>query len=252
MTGIMNGMVLHGGTRPYSGTFLTFLDYARNAVRMSALMKIPTILVYSHDSIGLGEDGPTHQPIEQLTSLRTTPGLETWRPCDTVETTFAWKAAIENKNKPTALVLSRQNLPTIERDKSQVGDIEKGGYVIYESSSEPKLVLLSTGSEIAATLAAAKEIEKDVSVRVVSMPCTERFDDQGLEYIGSILGKNVLRIAVEASHSDWWRKYVGLEGAVIGMESFGESAPGEALAEHFGFTKDKILESIREKLKKKT
>jgi transketolase len=148
--------------------------------------------------------------------------------------------------------LSRQNLPTIERDKSQVGDIEKGGYVIYESSSEPKLVLLSTGSEIAATLAAAKEIEKDVSVRVVSMPCTERFDDQGLEYIGSILGKNVLRIAVEASHSDWWRKYVGLEGAVIGMESFGESAPGEALAEHFGFTKDKILESIREKLKKKT
>ena len=252
MTGIMNGMALHGGTRPYSGTFLTFLDYARNAVRMSALMKIPTILVYSHDSIGLGEDGPTHQPIEQLTSLRTTPGLETWRPCDTVETTFAWKAAIENKNKPTALVLSRQNLPTIERDKSQVGDIEKGGYVIYESSSEPKLVLLSTGSEIAATLAAAKEIEKDISVRVVSLPCTERFDDQGLEYVGSILGKNVLRIAVEASHSDWWRKYVGLEGAVIGMESFGESAPGEALAEHFGFTKDKILEFIREKLKKKT
>jgi len=251
MTGIMNGMVLHGGTKPYSGTFLTFLDYARNAVRMSALMKIPTILVYSHDSIGVGEDGPTHQPIEQLSSLRTTPGLETWRPCDTVETTFAWKAAIESRSKPTALILSRQNLPTLKRDESKIRDIEKGGYVIYESSSEPQLVLLSTGSEIATTLEAAKEIEKEISVRVVSLPCSERFDDQSPEYIESVLGSTEFRIAIEASHADWWRKYVGLKGAVIGMNSFGESAPGEVLAEHFGFTKDKILEFIRERIQKK-
>jgi len=245
MTGIMNGMVLHGGIRPYSGTFLTFLDYARNAVRMAALMEIPTVLVYSHDSIGLGEDGPTHQPIEHLTSLRTTPNIETWRPCDTVETVFAWKAAIQNKTKPTALILSRQNLPTIDRDINQVASINKGGYVIYESSNQPKLVLISTGSELAATLEAAKVVEDSISVRVVSIPCTERFDAQGKEYIESILGKDSIRVAVEASHEDWWRKYVGLRGSVIGMDSFGESAPGNVLADHFGFTKEKIVASLR-------
>jgi transketolase len=248
MTGIMNGMVLHGGTRPYSGTFLTFLDYARNAVRMSALMKIPTVLVYSHDSIGVGEDGPTHQPIEHLTSLRTTPNLETWRPCDTVETVFAWKAAIHNKTKPTALILSRQNLPTIDRDASQVSLIDKGGYVVYESSDAPKLVLMSTGSELSATLEAAKEIQDRISVRVVSIPCTERFDAQGKDYIESVLGKNSNRVAVEASHEDWWRKYVGLNGRVIGMDSFGESAPGDVLADHFGFTKVKIVAALQEYL----
>ena len=245
MTGIMNGMVLHGGIRPYSGTFLTFLDYARNAVRMAALMEIPTVLVYSHDSIGLGEDGPTHQPVEHLTSLRTTPNIETWRPCDTVETVFAWKAAIQNKTKPTALILSRQNLPTIDRDINQVASINKGGYVIYESSNQPKLVLISTGSELAATLEAAKVVEDSISVRVVSIPCTERFDAQGKEYIESILGKDSIRVAVEASHEDWWRKYVGLRGSVIGMDSFGESAPGNVLADHFGFTKEKIVASLR-------
>ena len=248
MTGIMNGMVLHGGTRPYSGTFLTFLDYARNAVRMSALMKIPTVLVYSHDSIGVGEDGPTHQPVEHLTSLRTTPNLETWRPCDAVETTFAWKAAIQNKTKPTALILSRQNLPTINRERDQLNSIDKGGYVVYESADNPKLVLMSTGSELAPTLEAAKEIEDRVSVRVVSIPCTERFDAQGKDYIESILGKDSIRVAIEASHEDWWRKYVGLNGKVIGMDSFGESAPGNVLSDHFGFTKEKLVASLLEYL----
>ena len=226
--------------------FLTFLDYARNAVRMSALMKIPTVLVYSHDSIGVGEDGPTHQPVEHLTSLRTTPNLETWRPCDTVETAFAWKAAIQNKTQPTALILSRQNLPTMERDEKQISLIDKGGYVVYESSDEPQLVLMSSGSELAATLEAAKEIQEKVSVRVVSIPCTERFDAQGKEYINSVLGTGSSRVAVEASHEDWWRKYVGLNGRVIGMDSFGESAPGKVLADHFGFTKEKIVASLEE------
>ena len=244
MTGIMNGMVLHGGNRPYSGTFLTFLDYARNAVRMAALMKIPTILVYSHDSIGVGEDGPTHQPVEHLTSLRTTPNLETWRPCDAVETAFAWKSAIQNKAKPTALILSRQNLPTIDRDANQVSLIDRGGYVVYESSRKPELVLLSTGSELSATLEAAKELENKISVRVVSIPCTERFDAQGKDYVESILGTDTTKVAVEASHEDWWRKYVGLNGLVIGMDSFGESAPGNVLADYFGFTKEKIVASI--------
>ena len=249
MTGIMNGMVLHGGTRPYSGTFLTFLDYARNAVRMAALMEIPTVLVYSHDSIGVGEDGPTHQPVEHLTSLRTTPNIETWRPCDAVETAFAWKAAIQNKTQPTALILSRQNLPTINREAGQLNLIDKGGYIVYESPGEPKLVLMSTGSELAATLEAAKEIEDRVGVRVVSIPCTERFDSQGKDYIKSILGIGSSRVAVEASHEDWWRKYVGLNGKVIGMDSFGESAPGNVLADHFGFTKEKIVASLEEYLK---
>ena len=211
---------------------------------MSALMKIPTVLVYSHDSIGVGEDGPTHQPVEHLTSLRTTPNLETWRPCDAVETTFAWKAAIQNKTKPTALILSRQNLPTINRERDQLNSIDKGGYVVYESADNPKLVLMSTGSELAPTLEAAKEIEDRVSVRVVSMPCTERFDAQGKDYIESILGKDSIRVAIEASHEDWWRKYVGLNGKVIGMDSFGESAPGNVLSDHFGFTKEKLVASL--------
>jgi transketolase len=201
-------------------------------------------LVYSHDSIGVGEDGPTHQPVEHLTSLRTTPNLETWRPCDAVETAFAWKAAIQNKAKPTALILSRQNLPTIDRDANQVGLIDRGGYVVYESSSKPELVLLSTGSELSATLEAAKELENKISVRVVSIPCTERFDAQGKDYVESILGTNTTKVAVEASHEDWWRKYVGLNGLVIGMDSFGESAPGNVLADYFGFTKEKIVASI--------
>ena len=244
MTGIMNGMVLHGGIKPYGGTFLTFLDYARNAVRMAALMKIQTILVYSHDSIGVGEDGPTHQPVEHLTSLRTTPNLETWRPCDTSETAISWLAALQNQDKPTALILSRQGLPNFERDESQINSIIRGGYVLYEPKGDPSMVLIATGSEVELAMQVAKELEGKTPLRVVSMPCTERFDLQPLEYQQKVLGKNIKRVAIEASHSDWWRKYVGLEGDVIGMETFGESAAGNILFEHFGFTKEKIISKL--------
>ena len=244
MTGIMNGMVLHGGIRAYGGTFLTFLDYARNAVRMAALMKIQTILVYSHDSIGVGEDGPTHQPIEQLTSLRTTPNLETWRPCDTSETAISWLAALKNSDKPTALILSRQGLPNFERSKDQVTAIIRGAYILYEPSEKPELIIISTGSEVELAMAVAEELKDKTAIRVVSMPCSERFDEQTDQYKESVLGKGIKRVAIEASQADWWRKYVGLEGEVIGMDSFGESAPGSILFDHFGFTKEKIISKL--------
>ncbi len=244
MTGIMNGMVLHGGLRAYGGTFLTFLDYARNAVRMAALMKIPTILVYSHDSIGVGEDGPTHQPIEQLTSLRTTPNLETWRPCDTSETAISWLAALKNSDKPTALILSRQGLPNFERNKDQVTSMIKGAYILYEPNEKPDLIVIATGSEVELAMAVAEEVKEKTPIRVVSMPCSERFDKQTDEYKESVLGKGIRRVAIEASQADWWRKYVGLEGEVIGMDSFGESAPGSTLFDHFGFTKEKIISKL--------
>ena len=244
MTGIMNGMVLHGGIRAYGGTFLTFLDYARNAVRMAALMKIQTILVYSHDSIGVGEDGPTHQPIEQLTSLRTTPNLETWRPCDTSETAISWLASLKNSDKPTALILSRQGLPNFERNKDQVTSMIKGAYILYEPNEKPDLIVIATGSEVELAMAVAEEVKEKISIRVVSMPCSERFDKQTDEYKESVLGKGIRRVAIEASPADWWRKYVGLEGEVIGMDSFGESAPGSTLFDHFGFTKEKIISKL--------
>ena len=244
MTGIMNGMVLHGGIRAYGGTFLTFLDYARNAVRMAALMKIQTILVYSHDSIGVGEDGPTHQPIEQLTSLRTTPNLETWRPCDTSETAISWLAALKNSDKPTALILSRQGLPNFERNKDQITSIIKGAYILYEPNEKPDLIVIATGSEVELAMAVAEEVKEKTPIRVVSMPCSERFDKQTDEYKESVLGKGIRRVAIEASQADWWRKYVGLEGEVIGMDSFGESAPGSTLFDHFGFTKEKIISKL--------
>ena len=244
MTGIMNGIVLHGGIKAYGGTFLTFLDYARNAVRMAALMKIQTILVYSHDSIGVGEDGPTHQPIEHLASLRTTPNLETWRPCDTSETAISWLAALENSDKPTALILSRQGLPNFERSKDQIDAMKKGAYTLYEPEQDPQLILIATGSEVELAMAVAEEVKERTSVRVVSMPCTERFDIQSDEYKESVLGKGIKRVSIEASHSDWWRKYVGLEGDVIGMDSFGESAPGNVLFEHFGFTKEQVISKL--------
>ena len=244
MTGIMNGMVLHGGLKPYGGTFLTFLDYARNAVRMAALMKIQTILIYSHDSIGVGEDGPTHQPVEHLTNLRTTPNLETWRPCDTSETAISWLAALENSSKPTALILSRQGLPNFERNKSQVDCIKKGAYILYEPEAEPELIFIATGSEVELAMAVAEEVKDRTPVRVVSMPCSERFDSQSEDYQESVLGRGIKRVAIEASHADWWRKYVGLEGDVIGMDSFGESAPGGILFEHFGFTKEHIISRL--------
>ena len=244
MTGIINGLVLHGGIKAYGGTFLTFLDYARNAVRMAALMKIQTILVYSHDSIGVGEDGPTHQPVEHLTSLRTTPNLETWRPCDTSETAISWLAALENTDKPTALILSRQGLPNFERSKDQVDSIKKGAYILWEPEVEPELIFIATGSEVELAMSVAEEVKDRTSVRVVSMPCTERFDSQSEDYKESILGKGIKRVSIEASQSDWWRKYVGLEGDIIGMDSFGESAPGNILFEHFGFTKDQIISKL--------
>ena len=244
MTGIMNGLVLHGGIKPYSGTFLTFLDYARNAVRMAALMEIPTVLVYSHDSIGVGEDGPTHQPVEHLTSLRTTPNLETWRPCDTSETAISWLSAITNTSKPTALILSRQKLPTFSRNESQINSISKGAYVLYEPESKAELVLIATGSEVKLAMEVAEELKGKKNIRVVSMPCSERFDEQSDQYKTSVLGNGIKRVAIEASHEDWWRKYVGLEGEVIGMTSFGESAPGDDLFEHFGFTKEKIIKTL--------
>ena len=244
MTGIMNGLVLHGGIKPYSGTFLTFLDYARNAVRMAALMEIPTVLVYSHDSIGVGEDGPTHQPVEHLTSLRTTPNLETWRPCDTSETAISWLSAITNTSKPTALILSRQKLPTFSRNESQINSISKGAYILYEPESKAELVLIATGSEVKLAMEVAEELKGKKNIRVVSMPCSERFDEQSDEYKTSVLGNGIKRVAIEASHEDWWRKYVGLEGEVFGMTSFGESAPGNDLFEHFGFTKEKIIKAL--------
>ena len=244
MTGIMNGLVLHGGIKAYGGTFLTFLDYARNAVRMAALMKIQTILVYSHDSIGVGEDGPTHQPVEHLTSLRTTPNLETWRPCDTSETAISWLAALENIDKPTALILSRQGLPNFERSKDQVDSIKNGAYVLLEPEVEPELIFIATGSEVELAMSVAEEVKDKTPVRVVSMPCSERFDSQSAEYKEFILGKGIKRVAIEASQADWWRKYVGLEGDVIGMDSFGESAPGHVLFEHFGFTKEQVISKL--------
>ena len=244
MTGIMNGLVLHGGIKAYGGTFLTFLDYARNAVRMAALMKIQTMLVYSHDSIGVGEDGPTHQPVEHLTSLRTTPNLETWRPCDTSETAISWLAALQNIDKPTALILSRQGLPNFERSKDQIDSIKKGAYVLWEPEVEPELIFIATGSEVELAMSVAEEVKDRTSVRVVSMPCTERFDSQSEDYKESVLGNGIKRVSIEASQSDWWRKYVGLEGDVIGMDSFGESAPGNILFEHFGFTKEQIISKL--------
>ena len=244
MTAIVNGLVLHGGVRPYAGTFLTFLDYARNAVRLAALMEIPSIFIYSHDSIGLGEDGPTHQPIEHLASLRSTPGLETWRPCDTVETAVSWKEALLNKNNPTAIILSRQTLKAQGRSQNQQDLIEKGGYILRDSENKPNLVIISTGSELGAVIEAVQELDPEKNIRVVSMPCSERFDQQSEDYKEKVLGKEVPRLAVEASYSDWWIKYVGLQGKVVGMTEFGESAPGDVLQKHYGFDKESLIKII--------
>ncbi|WP_108124306.1 transketolase [Saccharospirillum mangrovi] len=243
MTAIMNGLSLHGGFRPYGATFLIFMEYARNAVRMSALMKQPVIHVYTHDSIGLGEDGPTHQPIEQLASLRQTPNLETWRPCDTVETTIAWKNAIESKDHPSALIFSRQALAHQKRTAAQIADVEKGGYILRDSDGTPAIILIATGSEVGLAMDAAEQLAaKGVSARVVSMPCTERFDAQDAAYREAVLPTGVKRVAIEAGIADFWYKYVGLDGAVLGMTSFGESAPAGDLYKHFGLTVDALVE----------
>lgn len=243
MSGIMNGISLHDGFINYGATFLMFMEYARNAIRMSALMGIQNIFVYTHDSIGQGEDGPTHQPIEQLANLRMTPNLDTWRPCDAVETAVAWKSAIENKNKPSALVFSRQNLNHQDRTPAQVNNIARGGYVLKESAETPELILIATGSEVTLAIEAAKTLERQgVAVRVVSIPSTSVFDQQSDEYREAVLPSSVTkRVAIETSHQDYWRKYVGLIGKVVGMNSFGESAPGAVLLKHFNFTVDHVV-----------
>ncbi|SCW64447.1 MULTISPECIES: transketolase [unclassified Pseudomonas] len=250
MSAIMNGVALHGGLVPYGATFLMFMEYARNAVRMSALMKKRILYVFTHDSIGLGEDGPTHQPIEQLASLRCTPNLDTWRPCDAVESAVAWKYAIERNDGPSALIFSRQNLQHQNRDADQIGDITRGGYVLKDCIGEPELILIATGSEVGLAVQAYDKLtEQGRNVRVVSMPCTSVFDAQDAAYKQAVLPLQVsARIAIEAAHADYWYKYVGLEGRVIGMTTYGESAPAPALFEEFGFTLENILGQAEELL----
>ena len=250
MGAIMNGIALHGGFVPYGATFLIFMEYARNAVRMSSLMKKRVIYVFTHDSIGLGEDGPTHQPIEQLTSLRTTPNLDCWRPADAVESAVAWKHAIERDDGPSALIFSRQNLQHQARDALQLENINRGGYVLRDCDGEPELILIATGSEVGLAVQAFDKLtEQGRKVRVVSMPCTSVFDAQDAGYKQSVLPLQVsARIAIEAAHADYWYKYVGLEGRVIGMTTYGESAPASALFEEFGFTLENILGQAEELL----
>ncbi|WP_379865681.1 transketolase [Marinobacter sp. M5B] len=243
MAAIMNGVALHGGFVPYGATFLIFMEYCRNAVRMAALMKQRTIYVFTHDSIGLGEDGPTHQPIEQLASLRTTPNMSTWRPADAVESAVAWKAALERVDGPTALVFSRQGLPHQQRDAEQLANIAKGGYILSDSEGTPDLILIATGGEVGLAQDAAEALrQKGNKVRVVSMPSTDTFDAQSAAYKQEVLPLEVTnRVAVEAAIEDYWYKYVGLDGRVVGMSTFGESAPAGELFKEFGFTVDNII-----------
>ena len=247
MSAMMNGIALHGGFIPYGATFLVFMEYARNAVRMAALMKQRVIFVYTHDSIGLGEDGPTHQPIEQIANLRHTPNMETWRPCDAVESAVSWKSAVMRTDGPSALIFSRQNLAHQARSNEQIADIERGGYVLKACEGQPDLILIATGSEVALAMDAAEQLSSEGrQVQVVSMPCTERFDKQDAAYRESVLPKAVTaRIAIEAAQADFWYKYVGLDGAIVGMRSFGESAPAGDLFKHFGFTVENLLETAR-------
>jgi len=249
MAAIMNGVALHGGFIPYGATFLIFMEYARNAVRMSAIMKQRAIYVFTHDSIGLGEDGPTHQPIEQMASLRMTPNMDLWRPCDTVESAVAWKFALERSDGPSSLIFSRQNLPHQVRVTEQVENIQKGGYVLKDCEGTPDLILIATGSEIGlAQQAAAQLILNGHKVRVVSMPSTNVFDRQSPEYRQSVLPLEVsARVAIEASIADFWYKYVGIDGRIVGMNTFGESAPANLLFEEFGFTIENVV-SVSEEL----
>lgn len=248
MSAIMNGIALHGGFIPYGATFLIFMEYARNAVRMAALMQQRAIFVYTHDSIGLGEDGPTHQPVEQLTALRSTPNLHTWRPCDAVESAVAWKAAIARNDGPSALVFSRQGLPHQERSAQQLADAERGAYVLRDCEGQPDAILIATGSEVALAMDAAAALGEH-KVRVVSMPCAELFDAQDAAYRESVLPSDCLaRVAVEAAHRDYWYKYVGLDGRIVAMNSFGESAPAPALFETFGFTVDNVVAAVQDVL----
>jgi transketolase len=246
MSAMMNGIALHGGFIPYGATFLMFMEYARNAVRMAALMQQRAIFVYTHDSIGLGEDGPTHQPVEQLSALRSTPNLVTWRPCDAVESAVSWKCAVERSNGPSALVFSRQTLQHQPRNDEQLANIAKGGYILSDCDGEPDAILIATGSEVQLALD-AKAAMPGKRVRVVSMPSTCVFDQQDAEYRESVLPSHILaRVAVEALHRDFWYKYVGLDGRIVGMDSFGESAPADDLMKHFGFTVEAVVEAVED------
>jgi transketolase len=251
MTGICNGMALHGGIMPYSGTFLVFSDYARNALRMAALMKVQNILVYTHDSIGLGEDGPTHQPIEHVASLRIMPNMRVWRPCDAVETAVAWRDAIERRDGPTSLVLTRQGVPHQARDAAQIAAIARGGYVLRDVEGTPNLILISTGSEVTLAVGAAESLAADgVAVRVVSMPCTSVFEAQDEDYKEQVLPTDVVtRLVVEAGVTENWWRIAGSGGRVIGIDRFGESAPAGELFEHFGFTVDNVVANAKELLR---
>ena len=253
MSAIANGLAAHGGFIPYVGTFLTFSDYARNALRMAALMKVRTLFVYTHDSIGLGEDGPTHQSIEHAAALRLIPGMDVWRPCDTVETAIAWAAALEKRNGPSCLLFTRQNVPFVKRNDAQIAAVERGGYVLADFDATvtgARAVVLATGSEVALALAARDALAKDgVNVRVVSLPCTSAFDRQDAAYRESVLPRGVPRVAVEAGVTDFWRKYVGAvddpRAAVVGIDTFGESAPAPVLFKHFGFTPERVVAAVR-------
>ncbi len=249
MSAIMNGIALHGGHIPFGATFLTFSDYSRNALRMAALMKLRSIFVFTHDSIGLGEDGPTHQSVEHVSSLRLIPNLDNWRPCDTVESAVAWEQAVKRHNGPSTLIFSRQNLPFQERSAEQIADIKRGGYVLRDAAN-PQVILIATGSEIELAVKSADELaQHGMAARIVSMPSTDVFDRQDAAYKAAVLTKGVPRVAIEAGVTDFWHKYVGLEGAVIGIDTFGESAPAGVLFKHFGFTVENVVAAAKNVVK---
>ena len=250
MSAMMNGMALHGGFIPYGATFLVFMEYARNAVRMAALMRQRVLFVYTHDSIGLGEDGPTHQPVEQIANLRLTPHLDTWRPCDTVESAVAWKTSLQRTDGPSALIFSRQNLPHQQRDNAQLANVARGGYILQDCDGTPEAIIIATGSEVGIAQQATDALNaQGRKVRLVSIPCTELFERQDASYQAQVLPASVTaRVAVEAAHADYWYKYVGLTGKVIGMTDFGASAPAKELFEMYGFTVDKITAAVTELL----
>jgi len=246
MSAMINGMALHGGVKPFGGTFLMFSEYARNALRMAALMKVPSIFVYTHDSIGLGEDGPTHQPVEQISTLRLMPNMTLWRPCDAVESAVAWKVAVERRDGPSCLIFSRQDLTHMDRSDAQIADIARGGYVLRDCDGDPEAIIIATGSEVGIAVAAAETLAgQGRKIRVVSMPSTDTFDAQDAAYRDAVLPKScTARVAVEAGVTAFWHKYVGLDGAVVGINRFGESAKGEELFEEFGFTADNVVKAV--------
>ncbi|MBP4134545.1 transketolase-like TK C-terminal-containing protein, partial [Gallibacterium anatis] len=248
MSAIMNGIALHGGFIPYGATFLMFMEYAHNAVRMAALMKQRVLFVYTHDSIGLGEDGPTHQPVEQTAALRLIPNLETWRPCDQVESAIAWQAAVERAEGPSALIFTRQNLAQMDRNAEQLANVRRGAYILKDCEGTPELIFIATGSEVELAVKAAEQLTAEGhKVRVVSMPSTNVFDKQDAAYKESVLPSNIKkRVAIEAGIADFWYKYVGLEGRIVGMNRFGESAPAGELFKLFGFTVDNVVAKAKE------